>query len=67
VLSEEPTLLANSLTGKVDLVAFGRQFTSNPDLPKRLFEGLPLTKYHRPTFYTPGMKGYLGWSTANGF
>ncbi|KAH8787084.1 12-oxophytodienoate reductase [Hyaloscypha sp. PMI_1271] len=53
--------------GKVDLVAFGRHFTSNPDLPKRLFEGLPLTKYQRNTFYTPGMKGYLGWSRADGF
>ncbi|KAH8763444.1 12-oxophytodienoate reductase [Hyaloscypha finlandica] len=53
--------------GKVDLVAFGRHFTSNPDLPKRLFEGLPLTKYQRNTFYTPGMKGYLGWSRADDF
>ncbi|KAE9366025.1 12-oxophytodienoate reductase [Stipitochalara longipes BDJ] len=49
---------------RVDLVAFGRYFTSTPDLPKRLFEGLPLTKYDRPTFYTPGMDGYLGWTTA---
>ncbi|PLB50659.1 12-oxophytodienoate reductase, partial [Aspergillus steynii IBT 23096] len=47
--------------GRVDLVAFGRYFTSNPDLPERLFKGLPLTKYHRPTFYTSGEKGYLGW------
>jgi 2,4-dienoyl-CoA reductase-like NADH-dependent reductase (Old Yellow Enzyme family) len=53
------------LIGKVDLVAFGRHFTSNPDLPRRIFESLPLTKYHRPTFYTPGMEGYLGWTTAN--
>ena len=36
-------------------------FTSNPDLPKRLFKGRPLAKYHRPTFYTSGEKGYLGW------
>ncbi|CEL11539.1 hypothetical protein ASPCAL14640 [Aspergillus calidoustus] len=48
--------------GRIDLVAFGRYFTSNPDLPERLFKGLPLTKYHRPTFYTPGEEGYLGWS-----
>ncbi|KAG4441625.1 hypothetical protein IFR05_002909 [Cadophora sp. M221] len=49
---------------RVDLVAFGRHFTSNPDLVRRLFEGLPLTKYERKTFYTPSMEGYLGWKTA---
>ncbi|RAH76576.1 putative NADPH dehydrogenase [Aspergillus japonicus CBS 114.51] len=47
--------------GRIDLAAFGRYFTSNPDLPERLFKGLPLTKYHRPTFYTSGEEGYLGW------
>ncbi|KAH7346776.1 putative NADPH dehydrogenase [Rhexocercosporidium sp. MPI-PUGE-AT-0058] len=50
--------------GRVDLVAFGRHFTSNPDLVRRLFDGLPLTKYERKTFYTPSMDGYLGWATA---
>jgi 2,4-dienoyl-CoA reductase-like NADH-dependent reductase (Old Yellow Enzyme family) len=53
------------LIGKVDLVAFGRHFISNPDLPRRIFEGLPLTKYQRSTFYTPGIEGYLGWSDTN--
>ncbi|RDW67181.1 alkene reductase [Aspergillus mulundensis] len=48
--------------GRIDLAAFGRYFTSNPDLPERLFRSLPLTKYHRPTFYTPGEEGYLGWA-----
>ncbi|KAL2802445.1 hypothetical protein BJX63DRAFT_437861 [Aspergillus granulosus] len=47
--------------GRIDLAAFRRYFTSNPDLPDRLFKGLPLPKYHRPTFYTPGEEGYLGW------
>jgi 2,4-dienoyl-CoA reductase-like NADH-dependent reductase (Old Yellow Enzyme family) len=61
VLNEKLHVLI-SLIGKVDLVAFGRHFTSNPDLPRRIFEGLPLTKYDRSTFYTPGMEGYLGWS-----
>ncbi|CZR60180.1 related to Putative 12-oxophytodienoate reductase 2 [Phialocephala subalpina] len=45
--------------GRVDLVAFGRTFTSNPELPKMLFEATPLKKYERATFYTPGMEGYL--------
>jgi len=67
VLSRHRESLADCFIGKVDLVAFGRHFTSNPDLPKRLFEGLPLTKYQRNTFYTPGMKGYLGWSRADDF
>jgi 12-oxophytodienoic acid reductase len=50
--------------GRVDLTAFERDFTSNPDLPKRLFEDLPLTKYDRNTFYCKGLEGYLGWKTA---
>ncbi|KUJ15332.1 12-oxophytodienoate reductase [Mollisia scopiformis] len=49
--------------GRVDLAAFGRPFTSNPDLVRRIFGGLPLTKYDRKTFYTQGMEGYLGWKT----
>jgi 2,4-dienoyl-CoA reductase-like NADH-dependent reductase (Old Yellow Enzyme family) len=46
-------------------VAFGRHFTSNPDLVDRIFNDIPLTKYDRRTFYTPGMEGYLGWEKAN--
>ncbi|KAJ3486697.1 hypothetical protein NLI96_g4055 [Meripilus lineatus] len=34
-----------------NLVAFGRHFLSNPDLPLRLLAGLPLNKYDRSTFY----------------
>lgn len=52
--------------GRIDLAAFGRYFTSNPDLPERLFRGLPLNKYHRPTFYTSGLEGYLGWPRWDG-
>lgn len=51
-------------TGKVDLVAFGRHFTSNPDLVDRLLGDVPLTKYDRRTFYTPEIEGYLGWKRA---
>ncbi|KAF8890990.1 hypothetical protein BD779DRAFT_1701438 [Infundibulicybe gibba] len=35
------------------LVAFGRSYISNPDLPKRLKKDIPLTPYDRRTFYTP--------------
>jgi N-ethylmaleimide reductase len=32
-------------------VAFGRFFTSNPDLPERLRRNLPLTPYRREAFW----------------
>ncbi|KAF8996311.1 hypothetical protein BDQ17DRAFT_1364493 [Cyathus striatus] len=38
---------------KGELVAFGRLFIANPDLPKRLKENLPLNSYDRTTFYVP--------------
>lgn len=37
--------------GDTDLVAFGRFFTSNPDLPERLRGNLPLTHYEREAFW----------------
>jgi N-ethylmaleimide reductase len=37
--------------GDADLVAFGRYFTSNPDLPERLKQGYPLTAYERSAFW----------------
>lgn len=44
-----------------DLVAFGRHFIANPDLPYRLQFGLPLNKYDRSTFYTRGAEGYTDY------
>jgi 12-oxophytodienoic acid reductase len=38
--------------GYADLVAFGRLFLANPDLPKRFNLAAPLNVYHRATFYT---------------
>ncbi|XXG39488.1 hypothetical protein AAC387_Pa01g0434 [Persea americana] len=35
-----------------DLVAYGRLFLANPDLPKRFELNAPLNKYDRSTFYT---------------
>jgi N-ethylmaleimide reductase len=35
--------------GDADLVTFGRYFVSNPDLPKRIKLGLPLSDYDRDT------------------
>ncbi|KAJ6798418.1 putative 12-oxophytodienoate reductase 5 [Iris pallida] len=38
--------------GYTDLVAYGRSFLANPDLPKRFELSAPLNKYDRLTFYT---------------
>ena len=35
-----------------DLVAYGRVFLANPDLPKRFELDAPLNRYNRDTFYT---------------
>ncbi|PBK86334.1 FMN-linked oxidoreductase [Armillaria gallica] len=50
-----------------ELIAFGRYFISNPDLPKRLKWNLPLTPYNRPTFYLPGevTEGYTDYPFAS--
>jgi N-ethylmaleimide reductase len=44
-----------------DLVAFGRHFVANPDLPKRIRLGLPLNSYDRDTFYTFDARGYTDY------
>lgn len=46
-----------------DGVIFGRWFISNPDLPRRLAEGLPLNQWDRSTFYSaqPPSKGYTDY------
>ena len=48
-------------SGDADLVAFGRHFVANPDLPERFFHGLPLNPYDRSTFYYGGEKGYADY------
>ena len=47
--------------GHADAIAFGRIFISNPDLPRRLREGFPLTPYDRATFYGGEEKGYTDY------
>ena len=47
--------------GTVDAVAFGRHFVSNPDLSRRIREGLPLYDHDRSTFYTFGAHGYTDY------
>lgn len=48
-------------SGLLDAVAFGRYFVSNPDLVRRIREGLPLGAYDRDTFYTFDAKGYTDY------
>ncbi len=44
-----------------DAVSFARHFIGNPDLVRRLREGLPLAGFDRHTLYTPGPRGYLDY------
>ncbi|KAI0780587.1 NADH:flavin oxidoreductase/NADH oxidase [Trametes elegans] len=44
-----------------ELIAFGRLFISNPDLPLRLRENLPLTPWNHDLFYTQGPDGYVDY------
>jgi N-ethylmaleimide reductase len=47
--------------GSYDLIAFGRWFLANPDLPERLREGTALNVYDRRTFYGGGAEGYIDY------
>ncbi len=47
--------------GYADAIAFGRIFISNPDLPRRLRHGFPLTPYNRATFYSGEEVGYTDY------
>lgn len=44
-----------------DLIAFGRWFISNPDLPDRIRHGHDLTIYDRATFYSGSSAGYTDY------
>ncbi len=47
--------------GIADLVAFGRLFISNPDLPARIQHNAPIVLPNPDTFYTPGPEGYIDY------
>jgi 2,4-dienoyl-CoA reductase-like NADH-dependent reductase (Old Yellow Enzyme family) len=44
-----------------NLMAFGRAFIANPDLPERLRNGYELNKYNRATFYRHDSIGYIDY------
>ncbi|KAG1893664.1 NADH:flavin oxidoreductase/NADH oxidase [Suillus fuscotomentosus] len=51
-----------------DMIAFGRLYIPNPDLPARLIHDLPLAKPDRATFYLAGdvtEKGYTDFPVAD--
>jgi N-ethylmaleimide reductase len=48
-------------SGDADLIAYGRWFISNPDLPKRFALGADLNPYDRSTFYGGGERGYTDY------
>lgn len=47
--------------GLADLIAFGRPFVANPDLPARLFAGKPLAQMDASKLYSPGPEGYTDY------
>lgn len=47
--------------GIADLVAFGRLFIANPDLPKRVIAGASLNEPNPNTFYGGGEAGYTDY------
>lgn len=49
--------------GDTDLVAYGRLFIANPDLPKRFQLNAPLNTPDRSTFYGGTEQGYLDYPT----
>lgn len=47
---------------RADAVAFGRLFISNPDLVRRLKDGIELRDWDTSTFYGNGSAGYVDYS-----
>jgi N-ethylmaleimide reductase len=47
--------------GRADLIAFGRKFIANPDLPERLRLGAPFNIDDPTTYYGGGEKGYTDY------
>jgi N-ethylmaleimide reductase len=57
----DTALAQQALAQGADLVAFGRPFIANPDLPRRLREGSALNTLDRSTLYGGGAKGYTDY------
>jgi NADPH2 dehydrogenase len=54
--------------GRDVMIAFGRHYISNPDLPFRVRRGLDLNSYNRDTFYLPmSNEGYVDYGFSKEF
>jgi N-ethylmaleimide reductase len=49
--------------GRADVIAFGRKFLANPDLPERFRRRAPLNADDPTTYYGGGAKGYTDYPT----
>ena len=61
---DAPRAQAELNGGVGDAIAFGRAFISNPDLPRRIAEGLPIVPAEMATWFSQGAEGYLDYPTA---
>jgi len=52
--------------GRADLIAFGRKFLANPDMPERFRLRAPLNADDPATYYGGGAKGYTDYPTLSG-
>lgn len=59
-----PQTAAETASAKGGLIAFGRHYISNPDLPLRIKYGAPLNGYQHSSFYGSGPRGYTDYPAA---
>ncbi|MFM0356993.1 alkene reductase [Paraburkholderia nemoris] len=52
-------------SGRADIIAFGRPFIANPDLPARLRDGHPLNAADSASFFGGDVTGYTDYPTMN--
>lgn len=58
---DRETAISATESGKVDAVAFGKAFISNPDLVQRLKDNADLNEPNQQTFYGGGAEGYTDY------
>jgi N-ethylmaleimide reductase len=63
----DPERAAQAISsGDADLVAFGRLYLANPDLPARIRHGGPYNEPDPATFYGGGAEGYIDYPALGG-
>jgi N-ethylmaleimide reductase len=50
-------------SGRCDLIAFGRRFIANPDLPERIRLGAEENGWDEDTLYGPSPEGFIDYPT----